>query len=244
MADGDRQFVTTSTALPTLLDDGLNRPMRGSKYGEPVAQILGKAAYAYADEGSYFVARNPTVGTGIAGIAAADGPEGLENLLYIENGHASKRIYLDYLRLEVTAAGTNGTTTVFISATSPTARYTSGGSTITPVSTNLGAGVASSAVVRFGALVTTAVPAAGAVVGGGKLRNGVITVVGDQYTFDFGGYQCDMPTLILNGTAQGFVTIRHAPVVLDPGHCFTLEVYAASQSAASSFEFQLGYIER
>jgi hypothetical protein len=242
MADGDRQFVTVWDSLPSALDDGLNRPLRGTRYGEAVTMTMGKAALAYADEGTYFIAKHPTVATGVAGIAAADGAEGLENLLYIENAHATKKIYLDYLRLTTTAAGTNGTTTQFVSAISPTARYTSGGSTITPINVNAG-GSATSAIVRFGACVTTAVPAAGAILDDATLRS-VITVAGDVYHFDFGGYGHAINPLVTTGTAVVKLQHPHPAVVLEPGACFTLQIYAASQSAASSFLFTLGFVER
>jgi hypothetical protein len=129
-----------------------------------------------------------------------------------------------------------------VSAISPTARYTSGGSTITPVNMNSGSS-ASSATIRFGALVTTAVPASGAIVDEATLRS-VITVVGDVYHFDFGGYSHGNQALVTTGTAVTKIQWCHPPVVLEPGACFTLEIYAASQNAASSFLISLGYVER
>jgi hypothetical protein len=81
-------------------------------------------------------------------------------------------------------------------------------------------------------------------VGGGALRLGVIKVIGDIYQFDFGGYRQDLPPTVTSGTAQIFFPWRHAPVVLGPGQCFGLEVFAASQSVAAAFEFELGYFER
>lgn len=242
MADGDRLFGAVSQELPSYLSTG-NRPVRLTTRGEAVVNMTGKGAYAYADEGSYFIAQNPTVGTAISGIVAADGAEGLENLFYIENTSATKRIYLDYLRLIPTAAGASGTTTRFVSAIHSAARYTSGGTAITPQNASPSSGEGTVATVYFGALVTTA-PAGITVMDHGALRLGVIKVVGDIYLFDFGGDKLDMPSVVTSGTAQAFVPWRHPPVVLGQGECFTLEVYGASQNGAADFEFQARWWER
>ena len=66
--------------------------------------------HALCDQGSYFVATNATPGTALSGIAAADGLDDLEALIFLRHGtSATKRLYLDYILLQVAAAGTNGT---------------------------------------------------------------------------------------------------------------------------------------
>jgi hypothetical protein len=245
--DSTKNYSEVSAPRPVRAGARTNLSNRVNPFGDQTVQPMGKDAYGFADEGSYFVARNPTIGTGIAGIAAATTASDLETLLYIRNGASAAdgtRIYLDYLRLVPTAAGTNGTTTVFYSWIDSGERYTSGGSTITPVNCNQDSGTTTNAAVRFGALVTTAASSAKRTVGGGALRLGVIKVIGDIYQFDFGGYRQDLPPTVTSGTAQIFFPWRHAPVVLGPGQCFGLEVFAASQSVAASFEFELGYFER
>lgn len=244
MAD-DRQLVTVYGNPPTKLSDGMNMPARANGYGEQIAYQTGKGAYAYADEGSYFISRNPTIGTGIAGIAAADGAEGLENLFYLYNGSGTKRIYLDYLRLVVTAAGASGTTTQFVSVLDTAARYTSGGTALTIKPVNLGASNTTSvASGYFGALVTTAGGANSVTVGGGTLRT-VVKVIGDVYTFDFGGRAYTAPGLATAGTAQLSMVVPHAPVVICPGGSFTLEIFAASQAVTgASFEFEAAWWEK
>lgn len=226
--------------------DRTNVPMATTVHGDVRTSPYGKGVYGLADEGSYFVARNPTIGTGVAGIAAADAADDLETLLFLRNTSADsegKRIYLDYLRLVPTAAGTNGTTTQYYSwIDTGTSRYTSGGSAITPQNVNMDSSESAPVTCMFGALVTAAASADKRTVGGGSLRLGVIKVIGDIYTFEFGPARGALPTsLVTSGTAQAIVTVRHAPVVLGPGDMFGLEVYAASQTVAASFEFELGF---
>lgn len=234
-----RQNKQTRTA------DRSNTAIVTSVHGDVNTSPHGKGMYGLADEGSYFVARNPTIGTGVAGIAAADGAEGLEQLIFLRNTSTEsegKRIYLDYLRLVPTAAGTNGTTTVFCSVIdSGTNRYTSGGSTITPVNVNMDSSETAPVQCVFGAVVTAAASSDARTVGGGSLRLGVIKVIGDQYLFDFGADKSTMPTLVTSGTAQALVHWRHSPVVLGPSDMWMLEVFAASQTVAASFEFELGF---
>jgi AraC-like DNA-binding protein len=64
-------WALASRGLPTpAVGDSVYIPARSSRYGELVTQALaGSKMYAAADEGSYFVATNPTPGTAIAGIA-------------------------------------------------------------------------------------------------------------------------------------------------------------------------------
>src|SRR5262245_23357666 len=110
---------------------------RNSWYGDRYVKPVGSSNWVLSDEGSYFVATNATLATGIAGHAApvvAD--TDTKALLHLYNG-GPRNIVPDFLLLEVTAAGTNGTiqyTTVYTDNKGATAR-SSGGTAITPVST-------------------------------------------------------------------------------------------------------------
>lgn len=232
----DQQGVSTN---------GTNGPIGSSRRGYLHTYPFGKGTYSLADVGQYFVATNPTPGTGIAGIAAADGNDDLENLVSVYNEDTAaggKRIYLDFLHLVVTAAGTAGSTTTFVSKTDSSDRYTSGGSAITEVNVNRDSSTASIARLHFGALVSPAATSQ-RLVGHGRIRS-VITVVGDTYVVDFGsagrGYSSSLATA---GTAIAHIVIPHVPVIIGPGHSWLFQINAASQTGASSYEFQLGYWE-
>lgn len=249
MALEDRKlWGETHRDLPgTSYSEGAAVPLRSSKRGELGVQAFGKSRVALADEGSYFVATNPTPGTAIAGIAATGAFSDAESLLFLRNANTpgtNKRIYLDYLRLSVTVAGTNGTDVRFVSKLDKgTSRYTSGGSAITPVNVNIDSTDTSGATLYFGALVTAAASSDARLVGNGLIRN-VITVVGDEYVFDFGGATAAPPAHAIAGTAIARVTIPHAPVVIGPEQMFVLSLHAASQTVASQYEFELGFWER
>lgn len=237
---------TVSRPLPTRQQNVTLMPFRVSHRGEQMVQAKGLGRTSLSDEGSYFVATNPTPGTGIAGIAATGAFSDAESLLLLQNDNtedSGKRVYLDYLRLIVTAAGANGTNHRWVLKTDDAERYTSGGTAITPKNVNMGSEVTSGCTCYFGALVTASAGSNARLIGNGLIRS-VITVVGDTYTFDFGGDQPEVGGLAVAGTAISHVTIRVAPVILGPGDSAVLSLHAASQSAATSYEFELGWWER
>jgi hypothetical protein len=249
--DYSKQYLEARQAKQARQVGGTNVPQRGTVHGDAGTVAYSKGVYGLADEGSYFMVKNPTVGTGIAGIAAADGAEGLEQLLFLRNTSTvseGKRVYIDRLRLIPTAAGTNGTTTMFVSVIdSGTNRYTSGGTDYSSSIKNMNMDSSDTAPVfmAFGAVVTAAPSADVRIVGGGALRLGVIKVIGDIYDFDFGASsRAQSPSAVTSGTAQIHVVWPHAPVVLGPQQMWMLEVYGASQSVAASFEFELGFYVR
>lgn len=232
--------------LPAQSVAGTEAQLRGSNRGDLVIMPLGKARCALADEGSYFVATNPTPGTAIDGIAASDGLDDTEAyfLLYNNNSSGSgKRIVLDQMRLLVEQAGTNGTNLRWASKIDSTNRYASGGSTITPVNVNMASSEASGAQLYAGAVVPSAATSAARLIDHGQLRS-VITVVQDTYTFDFGGEPRFSSALQTTGTAVAHVHQSHVPVVLGPGDMWFFTLYAASQTAALGFEFMLSWWER
>jgi hypothetical protein len=247
MANDSKILGTVARDLPALRADGAEVSVRTTGRGELITMPAGKPRCALANEGSYFLATNPTPGTGIAGIAATGAFSDAESLLVVRNAAAvstGKRVHLDYLRLQVTAAGTNGTDVRYVSKLDKGGvRYTSGGSAITVVNPNMDSAAATSATVHFGALVTAAATSDARLVGNGLVRN-VIGVVGDEYLFDFGGSAHVATAHAVAGTAIAKLVIPHAPVVLGPEHSFVFSIHAASQTGAISFEFELGYWER
>lgn len=225
--------------------NGTNGPLGCTRRGYLHTAPMGKPTYNLAEQGQYFVATNATPGTGIAGIAAADGNDDLENLLHVLNEDTAaggKRIYMDYLRLRWTAAGANGTNVSYVMKTDSVTRYTSGGTAITEVNPNRDSTGASIAGIVFGAIVSPAATAQ-RLVDHGILRS-VIAVVGDTCVFDFGGVnRAAQASLATAGTAQCALYVAAPPVIIGPAQSFMLAVNAASQSAASSFEFAMGWWE-
>lgn len=198
-----------------------------------------------AADGQYFLAVSPTPGTGIASLAAPTAFDDTKPFILINNAHESKKLTLDYIKLTCTAPGTGGSALHYGVKTDGTnaLRYTSGGSSLTPVNVNQGSSGASSAVVKCGAIVAIAVSSAARLLGHSVLRP-VIPVIGDTYLFVFGGYfGAGLGGQAVAGTAVANVVVPHAPVVIPPAGWFALHLWLPSQSASSSYEVELGYIE-
>lgn len=238
-------YALANRVLPSSTIDNTNVNIRGSRYGEIVTEnIAGSTLHALANEGSYFVATNPTPGTAIAGIAAADGLDDTEALIYLRNGSSNdKRIHLHYIMLQVAAAGTNGTNFAFaMKGDKGSSRYTSGGSAITPVNPNMGSSRTSGIdALKFGALVTTAASSEARLIHHGLVRT-VIKVIGDKYLFTFGNSSPPpMSGIPLEGTLQASININCPPVVLEAGDSFLFHEFAASQTVAAQYQFAMGF---
>jgi hypothetical protein len=240
--DINMKVLGTDWSLPTPTQAWTSA--RSTRFGEPITSPLGSKLYGYLDEGSYALATNPTMGTGIAGIAASTSYDAAEHLLLIRNTHATKRLYLDFIDLVVTAAGAAGTTTGFtMVGDKGTTRYTSGGSTITPVNPNMdGSNPGSDVTIKFGALVTTAASADVRPLGDFLVRT-VIKVVGDSYRFTFGDTKAEWGCAgaSLDGTTSAKITIPCPGVVLGENDQFLLSDWAASQTGASSYQLRMGF---
>ncbi len=246
MSDVNTKVLGLDRSIPTPVGQNTLSLTRGTRFGEPIVAPLGSKMYAYADEGSYFLATNPTMGTGIAGIAASTSFDATETLLLIRNTSSTKRVYLDFIDLVVTAAGSSGTTTGFSMTTDRGAsRYTSGGSAITPVNPNLASTASYEGTVHFGALVTTAASVSVRPLGDFLVRS-VIKVVGDSYRFTFGdsGSNWECAGAAMEGTTIAKVNIPCPPVILGENDSFLLTDWGASQSGASSYQFRFGFVQR
>jgi hypothetical protein len=200
----------------------------------------------YADEGSYFVTYNVTDGTGIAGHAApVQADLSTKPLLHIFNGHATKSIAIDFVRLRVTAVGAGASTTDFtawIDNNGSTVK-TSGGTVATSVNCRSDQPNTTGAIVSFGPVVATAA-ATEKRIDHQRIRS-VVPVVEDQYTFSFGhpGYSLPAATPV-SGTLIVSAFVHLPPCVILPGGNFKLVEWGASQSGAHSFEYTVGWVER
>lgn len=246
-------FVTSQAQanreLPGAQVNNTLQPVRTSRYMEPYTQIIGGSKlHANADEGQYFTATNATLGTAISGTAAPTAFSATVALMSLYNGAiasttGAKNIYLDYIRLEPRAAGTNGTNFLYAMSIDAGNRYSSGGTAITPVNVNMNSSSATGAVLNVGALTATAASASVRRASHGQVRS-VIKVIGDVYLFLFGQSAATAAGMVLEGTAQAMIPIHCPPVVLGPNCSFLLHEVAASQSVAATYEFSMGWWER
>lgn len=239
-----------SRALPSPVADGGSPQDWTDRYGTRIVMPWTNKSYGAADAGKYFIVRNPTPGTGIASAAAPTTLDDTKPFFILANGDtpsspSAKRLYLDYLKLQVTAAGTGGTN---INASSKidsnsTSRYTSGGSALTPKNVNMDSGEASIASAYAGAITAAAASANARLLFQQLIRN-VIPVVGDTYLINFAPLDPNISSMAVAGTAIASLVFPHPPVVLGPQQAFLLHLWLASQSGASSYEIECGYWER
>ena len=240
------------------LADGLPVVQRLNTYGDSIVQILSAKQHGLNDEGTYFTTRTPTVGTGLATTATPTTYVNTNAFLCITNVNppGGKNLWLDYISLGCTAPGTAGTALQAVTAIDTIPRYSSGatgggyGTNLAAIlqgpatnNTNLPYG-GSSALVYAGPLVVVAPGPSARVLSNPWLRR-QIPVINDRYLLNFG--QSDMPTAGASGVAQATAldaSIPHAPVCIGPGGSFLLTLVLPSQSAASSYEVEVGHIER
>lgn len=219
---------------------------RGDGYGAMyVHSLMGTRVPMTAREGSYWVATNtpgtPITSTNVAAFGATT------PALTLFNGNtvaSNKYIYPVRMKVVCTAAGTSSTNWINQWLIDSGNRYSSGGSTLTPVSPNMNVASASTnATVKFGALTATAATAS-RIVGAHQVRT-VISVVGDQYEYEFGGSTPGMAGMPLEGTLQLNTLIKLPAIALPPQCTLLWYEYGASQAAAKTFDYiQLEYVER
>lgn len=233
-------------SLPSINSDSSSatNPSRTGPYLEAYTLPMGGGDYFFGDEGSFFVATNATLATGIAGHAApvvAD--TDTKALLHLYNSSSTKSIIPVYLFLEVTAAGSAGTlhyTAIYIDSKDSTAR-SSGGTAITPVCTKAGGG-SSAAEIYFGPVVTAMTSSKKV---GQQIVREVIPVVQDTVLMKFGGSSMGPTAAITTaGTATNHKVQQFAPIVVTPGGNLNIAQIRPSQSGAASYQFEFGFIER
>lgn len=232
------------TFTPDAVDAAV--PSRTGGYGEAYALILGAGYEFLAEEGSLFTCSNATLATGIAGHAApvvAD--TDTKALLHVFNGSGTKNIIPVFLFLEVTAAGTAGTiqyTTIYTDDKGSTAR-SSGGTQITALnSCHSESPYTSAAEVYFGAVVTAMTSSKKV---GQQIVREVIPVVQDTIVMKFGGPNVgEHSSLTTAGTATNHCVQHFPSIVIGPGGNLNISQIRPSQSAAASYQFQFGWIER
>lgn len=244
-------LVEVNRGQPEPMSDHVTGIMRGTRYREMYTQSMVLKQHCMADEGSYFIATNPTPGTGIAMAVNATVSETAGNVLNIFNADDpnntpnGKRIYLDYIKLICTVAPASATALQGFHKVDRYSRYTSGGSLIAPVNVNMDAaasGIAgNNAIINFGALVTTAPTQAARLVGRNAIRS-AIPVVGDVYIFSFGDIERNISGVTPGvATAMGR-TMPCVPIIIGAQQNYSLQIWAPGNAVTpASFEFEIGY---
>lgn len=235
--------------------DGQDVDPRLSRYREiaVVPSIITK--HPLADEGSYFTTNNAQ--TGIATAAAVVAFAAANPFLAIYNGSNpsddfAQRIYLDYLTLMVTAAGTAGTSVQCAIVKDRGNRYVSGGTDLTPAIANAGPTSQGSLTRVWAGNLVASTPTTNAktLVGNRTLK--VMTApaptVGDQYTLRCGAANM-AENLIYSNAGTTLTQVLNAtqsipPMVLGPDESLLFYLWIVTQSGASSYAPEVSWWER
>ena len=251
------QLWTPARAIPSPQSDQ-KAPVtnvRGGRYGEQYVLPLISTKHLLADEGSYFIATNPTPGTALAYNVQAAFSDTVP-LMYIQNNDSkanplAKRMYLDYIKLICAVAPASSTGARFAVKTDPALRALSTNNTtaITPTSPN--SDMAAQSVCSINVQSSATASALSASSASARLvanaSMGGIPVVGDELvlvcgTVDPGAY----PGLTAaQATCAGRKVSCLPPIVLGPNSALTLYAWFPGNAATGlSCEFEVGWWER
>ena len=233
---------TVSRALPEprLVDGTVDTESpRRNGYGEDYVMPFSRRMSV--EEGSYRLLYSATPGTGVAGHAAPTTMDNTKPFVMLQAG-AAKQVMLDYIKLVVTAAGTAGTLNYATGLLATSSTYTSGGADLTTSNPNGGLNEQSGLLLsKVGAVVAVA-GSAERQVHHQRVRT-VIPVVGDVIIFNF-GTDANGSSAVLGGTTELERVIACPPVIIAPQQFYKLVLWRASQSAAASYEVEIGLWER
>lgn len=250
MANQGDTLASRQRPSPALSDGTANPRPRATPYGEQYTQSLFSTKHGLAEEGSYFMSTNPTIGTTVAGAVSATFVDTVAAFV-IQNTGAAGGVFVfpDFLRLRPTVAPASATNWLYALKLEPSSlRTPSGGNaTITPVNTN---GLsATSAVCRLqaftgGAFLTVAAASSSARTIGNGVISGVIPVVNDELVISFGSMDPAASAAGPTATASRR-SAAAAPIAIPPGGSLTIAMWGLSNAATGiSAEYEFGHWER
>lgn len=239
-----------SRGLPTKISSNTRGPVRTDQYGNVMTLPIGNFRHTLADQGTYFIAHNPTndASTTLAGHTApvlvdADATM-TKPILFLRNPTAASqdlRCYLDFVEIEVVTAGASGTTMNWAAQLDTGAtRITTAGTDFTRVNPNMQSTTVPSLAVQGGAPVVGAETSSARDLGFGQIR-AAIEFAGDRTTFRFGGSASSGANVVAGAASRHLVNLP--PVVLGATDSFLLALYAPSQNAAGIYKVRLGWWE-
>lgn len=187
--------------------------VRGGAYGEVCTQPIIRKQYNLIDEGNYAVLQNGQTAAAMTTTAAFSATAPFVSL-FNNNPIGGASMYLDYVNLTCTVAGTAASGLTYTGLTVVTDainRYTSGGTALVANNPNQGAAnnAAASVIAFYGAITAAAASAAARTVVG--LRNvrpastgAIATVVGDDIILNFGAVE---------GNSAGSITVANPSII-------------------------------
>ena len=247
--------------LPTrsLDSNDIDAAPRLTGYREQYAQsVLPPTDHSLLEEGCYMVATNPTIGTGLAMVAAQTAFSDTAPNLYIWNAEnpadpASKTIYLRHIKLIATAAGTAATHWRYAFILDNVARALSTDNMLAIVPVNPGGANGKGTVIPFGgsgnsvfkfqnSATASAIAASSPnkrIVGQGVL--GGLNIVGDEMVIAFGttdvGAHAGLTAAQVAGISR---RVSGAPAIgIPPGFSLVGNLWAPASSATFTPELEV-----
>jgi hypothetical protein len=242
----DRVRGYVAQTLPNANADGTSVWLRLARNGEIIVKNSSESFQQQADEGSYFVATNPTIGTAVATAvnASYDITKG-HFVIFNNNTTASGiRCYPDYIKMIPTVAPASGTNAMYALQLDNTNRYSAGGAVGTVKNVNMDNTTKTSSTSVYaptgGTIITVGTATSAArIVGRGVLRS-VIPAVNDAMILKFG-----YGNNISSATAAGTTVAVAPPIVVGPQQSLVVIIwYASNASTGISFEFEVGFTEK
>lgn len=234
-----------SRVLPQAQPDGQEQNVRLSRYGDLRAESLYPDFSALVDEGAYYVAQASAIAGHI--LAAFDATKPfllLQNADSAPAATSGKRIYLDYIKYQVTTAPASGTNANFQINLDTANRWSSAGTLLTPVNVNSGASGQSIAQPRVALPIATAASNNVRLLDLGVTRT-VIPIASDIMIFNFGSVEKSPPAVLISNAGPGVFIYNVPPAVIEVGHSFLFYLFFASNSAtAQSANWTIGWWER
>lgn len=258
------QAIANSFSKPAPTPDGnitTGQALRGEKYAELATVQYGRGMQYLSDEGSYFVATNPTPGTAITATAALTSyaTTDTQPTAIVKNNNAigsGVNIYLDFFKLQLVGLPAGATALRANWVWDNLANhYTSGGSTIVPVNPNMNSASASNMVLYFGALSAATSSVNARIISNDQMRGTVaatpVALLGDEYIFRFGAVEQAVANYSLNvaaGTPTQVIKniIDVPPLIIGPQQVASLRIWGPNTGSTTTctYEFVMGYWER
>lgn|SRR3990167_743095 len=229
---------------PSLINEGGVTNGRVGPYGETYTIPVLNAHQGAADEGSNFVAINPTAGTGIIGHAAPTTFDEAKPFLIVYNGNDTRRVQINSIHLVKTVIEVGSTRVQWNFSVDAGNRYSSAGTALTVNNVNMDSALTSGVSVYAGAVVGTTVSSSRRLLGNYVVRGANIGVVWDTEEFIFGAPAGRSGSSITSTTLAHHYTRYLPPVVLGPTDSFAAVQWAASQSTGPTYEVVVNFTVR
>lgn len=245
-----------SRALPQAVGADTNPVnQRADRFGDTYVNSRVPTRHIIADEGAYFSATNPTIGTGIQLAANVTSFSDTNGIFVLQNtdGVGGKRCYLDYVRLWVSGTAPTATTNMFFMVRTDTINRvptTAANRTLlTANNGNMDSGTAAVtnafSFANAGAMTVPASSSSSRVAARSMIATS-LGITGDQYTVQFGTVDQQGGTSLtaVRATACANLNVHAQPVIIGPGQSAVVHMWwLTAATTAATFEFDIGWWE-